>query len=108
MSIDRRLEEMHTLKRNVEALRDDIASMVRYGGQGGDGGSVDQMDRRVTRLEGQGDKIVETLGDLRSGLASLDERTKHMPTRFEFYTVIFGTGAFFSTLLVLAIRLQWI
>lgn len=105
MAIDQRLNAIHDTQRELATMQEELRGM--HGGSGG-GSGVEQIDGRVGRLERQWDSLQDTLSGLKTSLATLEERTKHMPTRFEFYTVIFGTGAFFTTLLTIAIRLGWI
>lgn len=56
-------------------------------GDGGDG-TFDGMETRVSKLESGVDDIKKSLSEIRVTLASIDERTKHMATKWEVVVIL--------------------
>lgn len=82
---------------------------------GGGGGTFDGMEGRVAKLESGVDELKKSLGDfrvetakgfgeLKATLASIDERTKHQPTRWEVFLTVAAVVAFVGSAIGIAIR----
>lgn len=97
-NIDNRLNDLRELERRVEGLSKDL--LENSSGGGGTGGPV---DHRITRVEGRIDSLSEKLADVREELAGVRAKLEHMPTRFEFYTVVIGTASLFAALVKLGV-----
>jgi hypothetical protein len=48
---------------------------------GGNGGNGSEMDARITKLEGQFDKLNEKVDELRIDVAVLKEKVTHLPSK---------------------------
>lgn len=111
MNIDHKLNQLHAMLRETEALQEELR---RPGGIGGGGrGGGDHMDQRITRLEGHYDRLTdkverigEKVGTLGEQLAAMKERLNQMPSRFEFYTVIVTATTLLGAIVLLAERLR--
>ncbi|MBB3035396.1 hypothetical protein [Alteriqipengyuania lutimaris] len=107
MAIDQSLNRIHAVERDVAGLREQIEA--RSGGGGGEGGQVEQ---RVTRLEGQFDKLGDKLdrqsdriGGIEKELATLTERVAHLPSKGFIVSSLATTVGVISGLAIIAQRL---
>ena len=105
-SLDYRFSEIRESLAEAKALRDEAA---RSSGSGGGGG----LDQRVTRLEGQFDRIVdkidrqgERLADVEGELKGIRERLSHMPTKLEIWKIAAGLIAATAGLITFGEKLQ--
>jgi archaellum component FlaC len=111
MSFDQKLNQLHAMLRETEALQEELRRSDGIGGGGRGGG--DHMDQRITRLEGHYDRLTDKLdrvsdrvGTLSEQMAALKERLSQMPSRFEFYTVIVTATTLLGAIVLLAERLR--
>lgn len=61
------------------------------------------MDKRVKRLEADASDIKKLVSDIRVLLASIDERTKHMPTHWQAFGIFLGSLAGMATIVALMV-----
>lgn len=106
MSLDTRLQDLFERERLLTERE------KRMGSGSGEGGGGSFVDQRVSRLEGQYDKlgekvdrVADNLSGLTSEMAAVKERLTHMPTRFEFYSVAVSIVGFISAVVVIVSRL---
>lgn len=71
---------------------------------GGGGGTFDGMEDRVKRLEADVSEIKKLLADVRVILASIDERTKHMPTHWQAFGIFLGSLAGMGAIVAITAR----
>src|SRR3546814_9899988 len=69
---------------------------------GGGGGTYDGMEARVAKLESGVDEIKKSLTDIRVTLASIDERTKQMATKWDVVLILGAMAALIGGVVALA------
>lgn len=72
---------------------------------GGGGGTFDDMEQRVAKLEQGYDKLRDDIGGLRTDLAVLTERVSHLPTKGFIITAASAALAFGGALILFQDRL---
>lgn len=103
--IDRRIADLLAREQAVRVREGELQQLVeRVGGGGGGGDGGHGVEARVGRLEAGQDDIKKTLGDIKVTLATLDERTKHMPTRWEAFLIIAAVVGVFGSAIGIAVR----
>ena len=104
MSLDNRLLEINARQRELDAMLAETKAM-RYSNDGsGGGGSA--VDARLTRLEGQYDKLRDDNVAIRESLATLNERVAHLPSKEFIVKVVGGALAIIAALATFAEKLQ--
>lgn len=99
MAIDERLNEIRVIQGELQQMQQEW----RRTGGGSNGGGVDGMiDRRVTRLEDQYDKLREDSTKIQTQLATLTERVAHLPGKGYIVTALATTVAVLSGIAALA------
>jgi hypothetical protein len=87
----------------------------RRGGPGSGDGSGGGVDHRVARLEGDVSDLrkqvtdsrldnAKSFGEVKATLATLDERTKHLPTRWETFLILVAVLGLVSAVLAITSR----
>lgn len=101
MSIDetRKAEWVHSQQQRSRAM--DSADTLKGGGGGGMSGD---MESRVAKLENGVHDINKQLTDVRVLLAGIDERTKHMPSKWDVVLILGGMAGLISAIVVVTAR----
>lgn len=83
-----------------------VIAFGRKGFKSGDGGGMDgDMEARVTKLEGQFDKLNDKVDGLRIDVAVLNERVSNLPSKGFIVTATVGALALFSAIVLLQERI---
>lgn len=90
------------IRSGLEGWADHFSSEALKGGD--DGGTFDGMEERVKRLESDVSDIKKLMTDVRVTLASIDERTKHMPTHWQAFGIFLGSLAGMGAIVALTAR----
>lgn len=104
MGLETRLLEINNRQEELKAMLADAERMGYKGGHGGGGGSA--VDARLTRLEGQYDKLRDDNVAIRESLATLNERVAHLPSKEFIVKVVGGALAIIAGLATFAEKLQ--
>lgn len=101
MSLDEtRKTDWEQMQRDRGIALDNAAALKGGGG----GGTYDGMENRVSKLEANVDGIKDKLSDIRVLLASIDERTKHMPTRWDVVLILAAMAGLIGGVVAIAAR----
>lgn len=101
MAVDNSLLSAWQSMQEKNAKQDEAGEGLKGGG--GDG-TFNGMEARVAKLESGVDDIKKSLGDVRVTLASIDERTKKLPDKWDVFLILAGVLAVLTTVVTITLR----